>query len=107
MSDARVLNQPEGDNCPATVSELMCIQADITVSPLVCVGDVCTYCCGAPVIGPCPTGEANLTQCTFTVSQTVCVRIPLTFAADVAAEPTGVVCGIPVPGTGCAGPALG
>ena len=45
------------------------------------------------MIGPCPGTPVE--ECTFTVSQSICVQIPLTFSAAATAEPTGIVCGTP------------
>lgn len=79
--------------CPATVNETVCVQADVTITPGVSVTGVETYCVGDPVIGACPgTVEES---CSFTVSQNICVQIPLTFSADAVAAPSGIVCGTP------------
>jgi hypothetical protein len=37
-------------------------------------------------------------SCTFTVSQNICVQVPLTFSANATATPTGIVCGTPATG---------
>ncbi len=82
--------------CEATVHENVCVQAAVTIRPRVDVGDVDTFCIDGVSFRPCPGTVAQF--CSFTVSQSICVEIPLTFAADVTAEPSGIVCGTPLVG---------
>lgn len=60
---------------------------------------------GNPMIGICPGTPSPTDECSFTVSQRICVQVPLTFSADAVAVPTGIVCGIPdigeCPSPGC------
>ncbi|MDD4766084.1 MAG: hypothetical protein PHF87_00675 [Desulfotomaculaceae bacterium] len=84
--------------CPAMVNETVCVQADVTITPSVVVGTIESFCVGEPVIGACP--GTLVEECTFTVSQNICVQIPLAFSAVAAAVPTGTVCGTPAVG-GC------
>ncbi|WP_242966707.1 hypothetical protein [Desulfosporosinus sp. FKA] len=79
--------------CPATVHETVCVQADVTITPSVVVGDVESFCVGDPIIGACPGTPSPTGTCTFTVSQNICVEIPLTFSAGATAVPSGIVCG--------------
>lgn len=83
--------------CPTAVSETICVQANITITPTATVGDVESYCIGLPVIEKCP-GEPEL-ECVFTVSQKICVQIPLYFSANAAVIPTGIVCSTPEAGS--------
>lgn len=84
--------------CPALVHDTVCVQAEVTIDPSVAVGDIESFCVGGAVIGACPGETAPSDSCTFTVSQNICVQIPLTFSADAHAVPTGIVCGTPLPG---------
>jgi hypothetical protein len=79
--------------CPAVVHETVCVQADVTISPSVAVGTIESFCVGGPLIGVCPGTPAQ--QCNFSVSQNICVQIPLTFSATANAVPSGIVCGTP------------
>lgn len=72
------------------ISETVCVQADITIIPNVAIGAIETFCIGEPVIGPCSGNLAE--ECTFTVSQNICVQIPLTFSVEANAIPRGIVC---------------
>ena len=96
-SSVEILQAPT--ECPAIVNETVCVQADVTITPSVVVGTIESFCVGEPVIGACP--GTPVAECTFTVSQNICVQIPLTFSAVAAAVPTGIVCGEPAVG-GCA-----
>ncbi|MGI5921505.1 MAG: hypothetical protein ACOX6I_07190 [Syntrophomonadaceae bacterium] len=65
----------------------------VTVKPFAYTGPVKTICCNSPGIntGSC-TGEPN-GSCFFTVSQTICVEVPVIVGADVTPGPTYVQCG--------------
>lgn len=82
--------------CPAIVNETVCVQADVTITPSVVVGTIESFCVGEPVIGAC--SGTPVAECTFTVSQNICVQIPLTFSAVATALPKGIVCGAPLVG---------
>ncbi|MDP4152775.1 MAG: hypothetical protein Q8865_04935 [Bacillota bacterium] len=87
--------------CPATAHETVCVQADVTISPDVVVGEVSSSCVNGPAIGGCLGYLQD--SCTFSVSQHICVQIPLTFSAEATAMPKGIVCGTPKTGV-CQGP---
>lgn len=82
--------------CPATVHEEVCVQAQVTITPVVTPGDVKTFCIGSPRIGVC-RGILRR-NCVFYVSQGICVEVPLSFSATAESVPKGIVCGIPQTG---------
>jgi hypothetical protein len=84
--------------CPTTVHENVCIGAQITINPLIDVGDIITTCTGDAFIGTCP--GIPVPFCSFMVSQSICVQVPLIFHASVEATPVGITCGGPSTG-GC------
>ncbi|MDP4084436.1 MAG: hypothetical protein Q8934_07435 [Bacillota bacterium] len=84
-------------DCPATVHETVCVQADVTIIPVVTVGTIASNCVNGPIIGACPGTPSPTGVCTFTVSQNICVEVPLTFSTETTVVP-GIVCG--TPGTG-------
>jgi hypothetical protein len=57
------------------------------------------------MIGACPGTPSPTGTCTFSVSQKICVQIPIKFAATATAVPGGIVCGTPdigeCPSPGC------
>lgn len=82
--------QNEEGVCETTIHENVCVQATVTVEPDVQPGESRSFCLGNPIIGSCPgTLREN---CVFTVSQNICVQIPLTFSANATAVPNGIVC---------------
>jgi len=85
-----VLQDQEGI-CETTVHENVCVQATVTITPDVIVGSSTSFCLGNPLIGSCPGILRE--NCVFTVSQNICVQIPLTFTATAEAEANGIVCG--------------
>ena len=96
-SEATVTPDPA---CPAVVHETVCVQAQVTITPHVEVGTITSTCVDGPIIGVCPGTPSPSGVCTFTVSQPICVQIPLTFSATAAAVPTGIVCDVEGPGVG-------
>ena len=84
--------------CSDFTNETVCIQAEVTITPTVTVGEIESFCVGDPVIGSCQGTPSPTGSCTFTVSQSICVQVPLTFAAQATAVPAGISCGDP--GTG-------
>lgn len=85
--------QNEDAVCETTVHETVCVQGTVTITPTLTSGESTSFCIGNPVIGRCP-GELQ-ESCTFTVSQNICVQIPLTFSATASAVEDGIVCGEP------------
>lgn len=83
----------EGEGCEVIASQLINVCVPITVTPFAETGTVTTICCGDPVInGEECVGEINGT-CEFTVSQLICVQVPVIFGANAAPGATFVQCG--------------
>jgi hypothetical protein len=93
-----ITTDPQEHKCPTIVHETVCTQAEVTITPSVVVGTIETFCMGRPVIGACPGTLSPTDTCSFTVSQSICVQVPLTFSATAIAVPTGIVCGTPALG---------
>lgn len=93
--------------CTQNVTAEVCSQATVTLTPNVtnrtpvvtCVNGplVNTTCVDVPGFTPLPNNGA----CSFTVSQIVCVTIPLDFGVNVNAVQSGGACGPVVPGSEC------
>lgn len=90
--------------CTPVVSAQVCIEADITVTPTVVAGTPVVNCVGTPSTVSCqdmgftPSATGS---CTFTVSQVLCVNIPITFDADADAVGGTVACGDVFNGPDC------
>lgn len=92
--------------CTQNVTAEICSQATVTLTPIVTAGTPIVTCINGPLINEsCPDieGFEPLQQgsCTFTVSQIICVTIPLDFSVDVSAVPSGGACGPVVTGDDC------
>lgn len=83
----------EDAECQSVVHETVCVQGTVTITPSLVSGTSTSFCVGNPMIGSCP-GDLQ-ESCSFTVSQNICVQIPLTFSATASAVENGVVCGEP------------
>lgn len=71
--------------------EKVCVP--VTVKSFATPGDATVTCCGKPVVmnqNACPSGNMS---CTFTVTQELCIKIPITFGADVETGRATVQCG--------------
>lgn len=100
--NSQILQQVEG--CEPVVSADVCIEADVTITPVVTPGTPVVTCLGDPFFGTCEEEgfePSDTGTCTFTVSQVLCINIPLTFEADVEAVAGDVACGNVFSGPGC------
>lgn len=79
--DANVLN--ETGTCPAVGYQSASICVPVTVTPFAQAGVTTTKCCGTPVITPgrevC--GGMRNGSCFFTMTQDICVAVPVEFGA--------------------------
>lgn len=76
-----VLN--EAQTCPAVGYQSASICVPVTVTPFAKAGVTVTKCCGSPVVTPgrevC--GGTKNGSCFFTISQDICVAVPVDFGA--------------------------
>lgn len=86
-------DEPE-PGCTVNGQQLIDVSVPVTVKPFANVGRIITRCCGQPTITPgiddtrgIPDGE-----CEFTISQRLCVEVPVEFGAAVETGPTHVLC---------------
>ena len=95
------------DACPTTARQEVDVCVPITITPYATVGDAMITCCGDPVItgGTAACSGIPGGSCSFTVSQRVCVSIPVQFGASTASGSYAVRCGDAGEGTceNCAG----
>lgn len=85
--------QDEAEVCQRIVHETVCVQGNVTITPSIVSGTITSFCLGNPTFQSC-TGDLKR-KCVFTVSQNICVEIPLTFSANAEAAANGIVCGDP------------
>lgn len=70
------------------------ISVPVKVTPFAKAGPVKTVCCGSPIIttGECTQGTTGKV-CEFTITQKICVKLPLAFGASVFIDHARVQCG--------------
>lgn len=98
INAAAVSDATEGA-CPATGYQKATICVPVTVKPFAHAGTPITKCCGEPVVysqgeemdGSFCGGEKN-GACHFTISQTICVKVPVMFGAEAEVGDTYVDC---------------
>lgn len=108
VNDASVGILQQTNECNQPVSELVCVEAEVEVTPTVNTGPVTVTCVRPIVIGRnCSTfgfTRAANNRCTFNVSQLVCVTVPVEVGATARARTLGVFCGPATPGATCPTP---
>lgn len=70
--------------CPTMGYQKISVCVPVTVKPFAHAGDATIKCCGKPVVvsgESCCRGKKD-DVCTFTISQTLCVEVPVTFGAQ-------------------------
>lgn len=75
---------PSDGTCPATGFQRIGVCVPVTVMPFAHTGDTITKCCGDAKAVPgdkACSGKKN-GVCTFTISQTICVEVPVVFGAN-------------------------
>lgn len=89
--------EPVDETCEAEAFLPITVCAPVTVTPFIRRLPTTTFCCGSPVINnfpeipPCPGVENG--ACTFTISQDICVRVPVVFGANSLVGNPFVECG--------------
>jgi hypothetical protein len=86
--------EPIEQTCPAAAYQLLGVCVPVTVTPFANTGATVTKCCGEPSIvegrNTCD-GTKNGT-CVFTVTQDICVEVPVEFGAVASVGDTYVNC---------------
>ncbi|MEG0330702.1 MAG: hypothetical protein RR537_09230 [Longicatena sp.] len=93
---SEVITQPlNGDHtCPAVGYQSASICVPVTVTPFANAGITSTKCCGNPVVAPGinTCGGIKNGACTFTITQNICVAVPVDFGANAIVGDTFVNC---------------
>ena len=82
------------ETCPAVGYRSVSVCVPVTVTPFAQTGATRTKCCGDPVIRPGIDVCSGLKNgsCSFTISQDICVAIPVAFGATASVGDTYVGC---------------
>ncbi|MGI6727256.1 MAG: hypothetical protein ACOX4P_01640 [Anaerovoracaceae bacterium] len=89
------IEQLQVETCPATGYQPASVCVPVTVTPFATPGTTTTYCCGDPIVTPGTSlceGEIN-GSCTFTITQNICVAVPVEFGATATVGAPSVECG--------------
>ncbi len=82
------------ETCPTVGYQSVGVCVPVTITPFSHTGTTKTICCGRATVKsgdtPC-TGKKNA-SCTFTISQTICVEVPVVFGAIATVGDTYVDC---------------
>lgn len=81
------------ESCESTFYQKETVCVPVTVSPFAHPGTARTICCGDPVIHTGPQCPGSKTSCTFTVTQSLCIQIPIAFGAVIETGEASVQCG--------------
>ena len=79
--------------CETFTYQTATVCVPVVVTPSAVAGTTRTMCCGDPVVTPneraCTSGN---THCYFTISQRVCIEVPVTFGATAAVGEARITC---------------
>ena len=79
--------------CETFTYQTATVCAPVTVTPTAVAGPTRTICCGDPVVIPgARTCTGGNTHCYFTVSQRVCIEVPISFGARATVGEAHIVC---------------
>ena len=95
--DVNLSSEEDITNCPAIAYQKATVCAGVECAPYATSGTPTTYCCGDPIVSTDKSGCAGTKngKCTFTISQDICMKIPVEFGASVTVGDPYVKCGEP------------
>lgn len=83
----------EGEGaCETSTYQTATVCAPVTVTPVATPGRTRTTCCGGPIVNPGLTCPTTNRQCYFTVSQRVCIEVPISFGATASVGDATISC---------------
>lgn len=84
----------EAQTCPAVGYQAASICVPVTVTPFAQTGATTTKCCGTPVVTPgiAVCGGVKNGSCAFTITQDICVAVPVEFGAVASVGDSFVSC---------------
>ena len=84
----------ENQSCPVVGYQSASVCVPVRVVPYAKAGGTITSCCGDPVVlpGSTPCAGNKKGECSFTITQTLCIAVPVEFGADAYAGDAYVDC---------------
>ena len=94
MNEQILSQEAVPETCPAIGYQSVSMCVPVTVTPFAQTGTTVTKCCGNATITPgiSTCGGLRNGTCSFTISQDICVAIPVAFGATAAVGDTYVSC---------------
>jgi hypothetical protein len=80
-------------SCSSSFYHNQTVCVPVTVTPYAVPGTATARCCGLPTVTSGNTCTGGDKSCVFTVSQSLCIQVPISFGADVNTGETAVECG--------------
>ncbi len=105
MLDNTIIPETEDQTCPAVGYQNVSVCVPVTVTPFAQTGKTSTKCCGTATVTPGQNtcqGTRN-GACVFTISQNLCVAIPVKFGATAQVGDTFVNCNNATAENSCTG----
>ncbi len=94
--DSHHAENPDSAGCVAVTYQSASVSVPVTVQPKVSTGHINTFCCGEPKITPSPCKlicNPNSGSCSFILTQTICVEVPVEISAKAFVDYPYVQCG--------------
>ena len=90
-----VCGAPVPTPCETTAFQTATVCVPVTVTPFAIAGTPTTFCCGDAIItqGPATCKGTVNGSCTFTITQNICISIPVLFGATATVGAPSVECG--------------
>lgn len=80
-------------SCSSTFYQKETVCVPVSVTPFAAPGTAKATCCGQPTVTPNGRCSGGRTSCTFTVTQNLCIEIPISFGAVIETGDALVQCG--------------
>ncbi|MEG1661383.1 MAG: hypothetical protein RR332_02610 [Clostridiales bacterium] len=87
------IREKEKSTCTSVTSQYADVSVPLKLNPYAIVGNLVTECCGEPIVSlrSCQDGNCS-SGCEITITQTVCIKIPLTYGAEADSGDITVIC---------------
>ncbi|NLB81954.1 MAG: hypothetical protein GX800_10200 [Clostridiaceae bacterium] len=98
MSDC-MQNPIKSKNCLTNTYQSADVSVPVSVRPKVNTGKPITFCCGEPTVTPsscrivCNDYDCSSGTCKYTITQKVCIEVPIEFGADATVGCPCIICG--------------
>lgn len=89
------ISEQEAKTCPATGYQKVSVCVPVKVTPFANPGSTTTFCCGEPTIKPGVEYCDGIIggSCSFTITQNLCVAVPVEFGAVSEVGDAAINCG--------------